>query len=911
MQPQMNLNTNNNRRTATLPKFILLLLFACCGNTNAQAQLHIQATITDNAGAPINGCVVRAKKKHQSSLLHFEILAQTDRFSITLQKLRKGDTVEIGVEHMSYQTVTHTVVVQKQPQQEQLTFVLLPKAKELKEIVIRPAMWRRGDTTIFTIDSFATGAERKLKDIITKLPGFTRDSDGQLRFKDKKVEKILIEGQDLFAERTNLLLESFPIHVLSEIEAIENDPKNKLLKGLSNDNQTVINLRLKNKAHTVFGDANVTATSNRRYAVNPTLFSVQPRLKWATIGYLNNLGSDLKLLFPELQPAVSVNQLQLGLNNIFTINNFDASRYLSNRLYNQQAVIHYKPRKKLTASTEISYAQEQIVQKYASGFTLLDAAATLTRESNVAVSTRTRRGRLVQKMEWSLSPTKAIRLHLTAEGTANRFTEQQFIQQANFTDSIPSFARENSWLAMADWQYTHRIDSARAFVASYKAQWWYNRQQGFSTNNLLPLIFPSGPADANQLQLQTLPHLQHHDGQIEWLRKKSNKLFSQKIVLQNTTLALHNTLALGKLQTPDREAIPLPEWSGQGRVVVYKTGYQTAYQQLKKRKYSVNVQGYGGASWLQRTDTLGRFEGRLLPDVNFLLQYNRFLPKKQLIPLQLEGRYQPLTPEQMPAFPIPVHYNTFSQTLFPLQAIPGIKISAGYSWFPLTGNSISAQVFYERLFANEVAANRFDLFFGFQQRKLLQRGADRYGYSFNQNLIVPALRARAHFYSSAFINQYFLDAAGTTLLKISNLFLSASGSLTFDNFKKFNFYFKADIWNIRNFLPAASALAALSRPIVNYRQTANGRWIINKQTSLGVQTTWYQFDITNNPQRMLFADADFRWQPSNSKWSADLKLENLFNRQRYILTNVYPNSVSLTDIPLIGRNLQVAVRMNF
>lgn len=155
-----------------------------------------------------------------------------------------------------------------------------------------------------------------------------------------------------------------------------------------------------------------------------------------------------------------------------------------------------------------------------------------------------------------------------------------------------------------------------------------------------------------------------------------------------------------------------------------------------------------------------------------------------MIPVQIEAKYQALTPEQMPTFPIPVQYNTFAQMLYGLQAIPGAKISTGYAWFPLTGKSTNIQVFYERLFANEIWANRFELFFRFEQRQLIQRGAGRYGYSYNQNFIIPAIKARAHFYSNAFINQYFLDAGNATPVKASNLFSAAGATLNFDNFKK-------------------------------------------------------------------------------------------------------------------------------
>ncbi len=131
----------------------------------SKAQVALNGVISDTANMPVTGCVIKIKKKNKVEFLYFEVLHQKSDFNIILQKVKKGDTLEIQIEHSSYTPVTEILVVLETAQKNELRVKLYPFVRQLKEIVIKPAFWKRGDTTIYTVDSFATGEERKLKDI--------------------------------------------------------------------------------------------------------------------------------------------------------------------------------------------------------------------------------------------------------------------------------------------------------------------------------------------------------------------------------------------------------------------------------------------------------------------------------------------------------------------------------------------------------------------------------------------------------------------------------------------------------------------------------------------------------------------------------------------------------------------------
>src|SRR5690606_25866976 len=115
----------------------------------------------------------------------------------------------------------------------------------LNEVEIKaPPIWKRGDTTFYEVEAFKDGDEKKLKDILLKMPDFKEDEHGNILFKKKVIEKITIDGEAIFSDKTKLLMDNFPVHVLETIQAIENQSNQRLLKGLSNENKVFLNLGL-------------------------------------------------------------------------------------------------------------------------------------------------------------------------------------------------------------------------------------------------------------------------------------------------------------------------------------------------------------------------------------------------------------------------------------------------------------------------------------------------------------------------------------------------------------------------------------------------------------------------------------------------------------------------------------------
>ncbi|MGO4772461.1 carboxypeptidase-like regulatory domain-containing protein [Flavobacterium sp. W22_SRS_FK3] len=163
------------------------------------------------------------------------------------------------------------------------------------EIVREMPVSIKGDTIVYNADSFKSGTERKLEDVLKKLPGVEVNADGEIEVEGKKVTKLMVEGKDFFDGDTKLGVRNIPADAIDKIQVLRNYNEVGALKGLENDQDNVaMNIKLKEgKKNFWFGD--VTAGTGvgelySRYVINPKLFYYSPKYSINLITNFNNIG---------------------------------------------------------------------------------------------------------------------------------------------------------------------------------------------------------------------------------------------------------------------------------------------------------------------------------------------------------------------------------------------------------------------------------------------------------------------------------------------------------------------------------------------------------------------------------------------------------------------------------------------
>ncbi|WP_312288474.1 carboxypeptidase-like regulatory domain-containing protein [Chryseobacterium gleum] len=194
------------------------------------------------------------------------------------------------------------------------------KVKEIKEVVItrNTPIRLKKDTTEYNVQSFSNGTERNVEELLKKLPGITVESDGKIKFRNREVERVMIENDDLFEKGYQTLTQNMPSKPLEKVQVLENFSKNKLLKNIENTNRIALNLTLKEDAKGKwFGNLLLASTSYkedmRQGKVNVMNFT--KRRKVYFLLNANNLGlNEMKGVEYLIDPASENEVENVGTN---------------------------------------------------------------------------------------------------------------------------------------------------------------------------------------------------------------------------------------------------------------------------------------------------------------------------------------------------------------------------------------------------------------------------------------------------------------------------------------------------------------------------------------------------------------------------------------------------------------------
>ncbi|MFD2586413.1 hypothetical protein ACFSQJ_05705 [Croceitalea marina] len=240
-------------------KKINLYIFLFVGFGIGHAQL-LKGTVLDTLGDPIPSKILIKTSKDSKVIREF-ILSPKGKFSYTLKKSYdlKGLFLEVvATGYTSYEAYTKPTDLKDELQ---FNFTLIKeKIHQLNEVIVesKKPFTIKKDTVVYNVDSYADGTEKKVEDLLKKLPGIEiNDANGVIKYRGKSIETVTLEGDNLFDYNYSIGTKNINIDLVKEIEAIENYSENKLLKGIESSDKVILNLKLKDNKSDISGTANL------------------------------------------------------------------------------------------------------------------------------------------------------------------------------------------------------------------------------------------------------------------------------------------------------------------------------------------------------------------------------------------------------------------------------------------------------------------------------------------------------------------------------------------------------------------------------------------------------------------------------------------------------------------------------
>lgn len=275
---------------------LLLLLF-----NMVHSQIRVEGFIRDSIGEPLELATIIAINQTSQKLDGYGITNDEGRYRFTLEE---NTNYKLQVSYIGMKTVQEEIIT---TQGDVVKNFKLQNDNALDEIelIYEMPVSVKGDTIVYNADSFTSGTERKLGDILKKLPGVEVNDDGQIEVEGKVVSKLMVEGKDFFDGDTKLATKNIPSNAVDKVQVLKNYAEVGQLSSVSNNQDNyAINIKLKEgKKNFWFGNVTVGAgasTENELYIAQPKLFYYSPDYSINVIGDLNNTG----------EPALSRRDLQ-------------------------------------------------------------------------------------------------------------------------------------------------------------------------------------------------------------------------------------------------------------------------------------------------------------------------------------------------------------------------------------------------------------------------------------------------------------------------------------------------------------------------------------------------------------------------------------------------------------------------
>ncbi|MDQ6757433.1 MAG: TonB-dependent receptor family protein [Bacteroidota bacterium] len=234
-------------------KLLTFLVGFTCLSFSCFAQFKITGSVNDpSENKPVHNAVIALLTPKDSILYKFTRSNADGKYII--KDVKPGNYILMKT-HPYFAEVLEDVVVKGD--MEMPVHALISKAKLLQEVIIKTGspIKIKGDTTVYTADSFKVSANANVEELLKKLPGIQVDKDGKIKAMGETVQKVLVDGEEFFGDDPGMAVKNLRADAVKEVQVFDKKSDQSVFTGIDDGKtQKTINLKLKeDKKYGYFG----------------------------------------------------------------------------------------------------------------------------------------------------------------------------------------------------------------------------------------------------------------------------------------------------------------------------------------------------------------------------------------------------------------------------------------------------------------------------------------------------------------------------------------------------------------------------------------------------------------------------------------------------------------------------------
>ncbi|MFL5763396.1 MAG: TonB-dependent receptor [Bacteroidia bacterium] len=228
-------------------KYLALLVFILPFCSFAQ-KMTISGNVQDTVShTPMKNAVVTAVRIKDSTLVAFTRTDEKGAFSL---KDLNIDTLQVVVSDSRFADQSYYVLGSAQNKDFDFGRIILPpKSQQLNEVIIyafKDPVYFKGDTLVYTADSFKVKPNATVEDLLRKLPGIKVDAEGKITSQGKEISQVLVDGDEFFGSDPTVATKNLAANGVESVQVYEK--KNENAGDGAEETVQVMNLQLKDDA---------------------------------------------------------------------------------------------------------------------------------------------------------------------------------------------------------------------------------------------------------------------------------------------------------------------------------------------------------------------------------------------------------------------------------------------------------------------------------------------------------------------------------------------------------------------------------------------------------------------------------------------------------------------------------------
>lgn len=875
---------------------IFIAIFMAVWTINAQ--ISVTGIVKDSIGNPLEMANIIAINKQTKKLDSYGFTDAKGRYKLNL---KKNTSYNVKVSYIGMKTANETINT-KEINIERNISLLADETLDEVNITYKMPVKIKGDTIVYNADSFKSGTEKKLGDVLKKLPGVEVNDDGEIEVEGKTVKKVMIEGKDFFDGDSKLATKNIPANAIDKVEVLKNHSEVSQLSSVTdNEDNVVINLKLKEgKKRFWFGEVAAGVGLEERYIAHPKLFYYSPKFSLNVISDFNNIG-EIPFTWRDYFKFTG------GFKNLgsggTTLNLSDDLGFLITRNNRAKSIdskfgavnFSYSPKKTLDFSGFAIYSgsktsiEENSIRNYIN--------QDLTEETNNKTFQNNNLG--LVKLSTSYKPNANNQLDYDVFMKASNLSENQSLISNrifnNSTSSVPvnELNEQTPFSLNQNLNYYYTLNKNHIFSFEVQHLWqnedpFYNTQLNELSNSIInPLSLNTAPYNLNQEKRIKTNKLDAKTDYFYVLNSKSNLNFSFGTTLstQQFNSEIYEILAGNKQSlnnaTKNNVSYDFSDFYT-GFHYKFVSGIFTFNQGATLHTYS--------AKNTQLGTTVNNNFTKLLPDAYVKVNFKK--SESLRLSYRMQVSFTDVT--KLAEGYVLNNYNSLYSGNRDLENALSHNINLTYSNFNMFN--------YTNIFGNISYNKRIDGIKG----SSAQNGIDRISTSINSVFPDETISARGRFEKS--FRKFKVSFGGNvSYSKSNNLFMNQQTNISENRVSKsFNQSYQTKFST--NFREAPNFDIGYNFSINNYDQANVSNRFITHSPYVNFDAYFLKSFVFNskftynnyrNQERTInnysFWDADITYQKKDSSWEYKLGITNILNNtslnEDNTLDNVY-NSTS-------------------